>query len=94
MSPWGGRPRASCGPRSTTSAAILAIELVAAARGIDLRGPLEPSPATGAVVHALRETVPGPGTDRFLAPELGAAEQFVREGGVERALADAGVHLP
>jgi histidine ammonia-lyase len=73
---------------------ILAVELVAAARGIDLRAPLEPAPATGAVVRALRETVPGPGVDRFLGPELGAAEVFLHEGGVERALSGAGVALP
>ena len=73
---------------------ILAVELVAAARGIDLRAPLQPASATGAVVHALRATVPGPGTDRFLAPELAAAEEFLRAGGVERALADAGITLP
>jgi histidine ammonia-lyase len=73
---------------------ILAVELVAAARGIDLRAPLEPSPATGAVVRALRGSVAGPGTDRFLAPELGAAEEFLLAGGVERALADAGIALP
>jgi histidine ammonia-lyase len=48
---------------------ILAVELLASARGIDLRAPIEPGPATGAVVRALRETVPGPGVDRFLAPE-------------------------
>jgi histidine ammonia-lyase len=57
---------------------ILAIELVAAARAIELRAPLEPAPATAAVIAALRETVPGPGPDRFLAPELASAETFVR----------------
>jgi histidine ammonia-lyase len=73
---------------------ILAIELVAAARGIDLRAPLEPAPATGAVVRALRRTVPGPGTDRYLAPELAAAEQFLHHGGIEHALTEAGITLP
>lgn len=58
--------------------AILAIELVAAARAIDLRAPLQPAPATAAVIATLRATVPGPGPDRFLAPELVAAEEFVR----------------
>ena len=57
---------------------ILAIELVTAARAIELRAPLEPSPATKKVITALREHVPGPGGDRFLAPELAAAEQVVR----------------
>ena len=41
---------------------VLAVELVTAARGLDLRAPLRPAPATGAVVAALRATVPGPGT--------------------------------
>ncbi len=73
---------------------VLAIELVAAARGIDLRAPLEPAPATGAVVRALRQTVPGPGPDRYLAPELALAEQFLHDGGIERALTEASIALP
>lgn len=64
---------------------VLAVELVAAARGIDLRSPLQPSPATRAVRDALRTVVPGPGTDRFLAPELADAETFVRSGVAVRA---------
>mgnify|MGYP003411612786 CR=1 FL=1 len=58
--------------------AILAFALVTAARAIDLRAPLEPAPATAAVIARLRETVPGPGPDRFLAPDLAAAELVVR----------------
>ena len=57
---------------------ILAIELVTAARAIELRAPLRPSPETGAVIRSLRGTVPGPGPDRFLAPELATAEEFLR----------------
>jgi histidine ammonia-lyase len=57
---------------------ILAIELVTAARAIELRAPLTPAPATAAVIEQLRRTVPGTGPDRFLAPELAAAEVFVR----------------
>ncbi len=57
---------------------ILAIELVAAARAIELRAPLEPSPTTAAVITALRVHVPGSGPDRFLAPELAAAVEVVR----------------
>lgn len=49
---------------------VLAIEILTAARGIDLRAPLQPAPGTGAVVRAVREQVAGPGTDRFLAPEI------------------------
>jgi histidine ammonia-lyase len=69
-------------------AQVVAIELLTAARGLELRAPLAPAPATGAVLAALRETVPGPGPDRFLAPEIAAAVDFVRTG---RARAAAGV---
>ena len=64
---------------------VLAIELLTAARGIDLRAPLLPAAATGAVVNALRETCAGAGADRFLAPEIEAAVAFVRDGGAVRA---------
>jgi histidine ammonia-lyase len=59
---------------------VLAVELLTAARALDLRSPLQPGPATGAVVAALRERVEGPGPDRHLAPEIEAAVQFVRSG--------------
>ena len=65
---------------------VLAVELLTAARGIQLRAPLEPSAATGAVINALRETTAGPGPDRFLAPEIEAAVQFVATGGALRAV--------
>ncbi len=64
---------------------VLAVELITAARGIELRAPLQPAPATGAVVAALRTTVPGPGPDRFLAPEIEAAVEMVAAGDVVRA---------
>src|SRR5450759_1788089 len=63
-------------------ARILAVELVSAARAQDLRRPLKPSPATAAVRDLLRKHVPGAGADRFLAPELAAAEQLIRSGAV------------
>ena len=40
---------------------------------------------TGAVRRRLRETVQGPGTDRYLAPEMEAVVQLVREGSLIRA---------
>ncbi|MGC9667573.1 histidine ammonia-lyase [Planosporangium sp. 12N6] len=64
---------------------VLAIELLTAARGIQLRAPLQPAPATGAVIDALRQVTPGPGVDRFLAPEIEAAVQFVASGAALRA---------
>jgi histidine ammonia-lyase len=64
---------------------ILAVELMASARALDLRGPLKPSPATSAVRDLLRAQVKGPGPDRFLAPELAAAEALIRSGAVLEA---------
>jgi histidine ammonia-lyase len=67
---------------------VLAVELIAAARGIELRAPLAPAAATGAVISALRAAgVPGPGPDRYLAPEIEAATAFVAGGGVRAAAA-------
>jgi histidine ammonia-lyase len=62
-------------------AQVLAIELLTAARGIRLRAPLEPAKATAAVLAHL----PGPGPDRFLAPEIAAATAFVKSGEARRA---------
>jgi len=59
---------------------ILAIELVTAARAIEFRTGLAPSPATKNVIKALREVVPGVGPDRFLSPELEAAVTLVQSG--------------
>jgi histidine ammonia-lyase len=59
---------------------ILAVELTCAARGLELRAPLEPAPATAAVLAAVRAAIPGHGPDRWLAPELGAAEDLVASG--------------
>ncbi|MFF8830415.1 histidine ammonia-lyase [Streptomyces sp. NPDC015131] len=60
---------------------IIAVELYAATRAVELRHGLTPAPATRAAVEALRAAgVQGPGPDRFLAPDLEAADAFVREG--------------
>ncbi len=64
---------------------VLAIELLTAARGIELRAPLAPAAATGAVVAGLRAVVPGPGPDRFLAPDIEATVRYVADGGATRA---------
>ena len=61
---------------------ILAIELVTAARAIELRTGLKPAPATESVIKELRKSVQGPGADRFISPELEAADLFVKSGAV------------
>jgi histidine ammonia-lyase len=57
---------------------VVAIELVTASRALEMRAPLKPSPVTGALLAKLRKEVPGVGPDRFLAPELEAAERLLR----------------
>jgi histidine ammonia-lyase len=69
---------------------ILAIEIVVGARAIDLRAPLHPAAATATAIAELRRHVPGTGHDRFLAPELAAAERLLRDGAL---LAATGVDL-
>jgi histidine ammonia-lyase len=58
---------------------VVAIELVTAARALDMRAPLKPAPVTGALLAKLRKEVPGVGPDRFLAPELEAAERLLKD---------------
>jgi histidine ammonia-lyase len=57
---------------------ILAIELTAAARAVELRAPHKPAPTTAALISRLRKVVPGMGPDRFLAPELELATNLLR----------------
>ncbi|HET8602319.1 MAG TPA: histidine ammonia-lyase [Marmoricola sp.] len=68
-------------------ARVLAVEILTAARALDLRRPLEPSPATGAVVSLLRSSgIQGPGPDRHLSPEIEVAVQLVASGAVVDAV--------
>ncbi|MEF3404768.1 histidine ammonia-lyase [Agromyces sp. CCNWLW203] len=64
---------------------VLAIEVMTAARGLALRAPLEPGPATGAVVSLVAEVGAVPGPDRFLSPEIEAISDMVARGGVVAA---------
>jgi histidine ammonia-lyase len=65
---------------------ILAVELVCAAHGIELRAPLQPAAGTAAAFAAVRERVAGPGPDRALAPDLAAAEDLVMSGALLAAV--------
>ena len=61
---------------------VLAIEFMTAARAIDLRRPLLPGSGTAAALACLRERVSGPGSDRWLTPEIEAAVSLVQSGSV------------
>ncbi len=56
---------------------LLAVELLAAVRGIQLRAPMTPSPAGRAALAALTPYAGEPGPDVFLAPVLEAARGLV-----------------
>ncbi|MDP2232672.1 MAG: histidine ammonia-lyase, partial [Actinomycetota bacterium] len=70
-------------------ARVLGIELLTAARALDLRAPLVPAVGTAAAVALLREQVAGPGEDRQLSPEIEAAFQLVASGAVVAAVSEA-----
>jgi histidine ammonia-lyase len=72
---------------------VLAIEILTAARGLDLRAPLTPAQATAAVIAALRSRVPGPGPDRHLAPDIEATVDLVSSGALVAA-ADSALPTP
>ncbi len=67
-------------------ARILAVELMCAARALDLRAPLSAAAGTGAALEAVRAVVPGPGPDRWMAPELSAVEELVLSGALLEAV--------
>jgi histidine ammonia-lyase len=56
---------------------LLAVELLAAVRGLQLREPLRPSPAGRAAVAAVSRVAGEPGPDRFLAPILEATRTLI-----------------
>ena len=59
---------------------VLAIEVLTAARALDLRAPLTPAAGTAAAVAAVRQVAEGPGPDRYLAPEIEAVVRIVADG--------------
>ncbi|TDE16029.1 histidine ammonia-lyase [Jiangella asiatica] len=64
---------------------VLAIELLTAARALDLRAPLTPAPRTGAVRDLIRTHVPGPGPDRHLTPEIDTVLELIHNDAIAAA---------
>jgi histidine ammonia-lyase len=62
------------------AAGIIAVELLAAAQGIDFHSPLNSSPSLESARAAIRAHVPHYASDRYLADDLGWAKQAVLEG--------------
>lgn len=68
---------------------VLAIEILAAGRAIELRAPLLPAAGTGAALSCIRGAVAGPGPDRYLSPEIEAVVALVQRGSIRDAAVDA-----
>lgn len=64
---------------------VLAVEILTAARAIDMRGG-EPAAGTAAAIGALRKRVDGPAPDRFLAPEMERSVRLVKGGDIVAAV--------
>jgi histidine ammonia-lyase len=62
--------------------AVIAIEWLAAAQGVDFHAPLQSSPALERAHGLLRDTVPTLTDDRHFHPDIEAANALVRSGGL------------
>lgn len=72
-------------PMAENAAAVVAVELLAAAQGCDFHAPLQSSPPLERVRATVRTAVPHLEDDRHLAPDIDAAIRLVRSGAVIEA---------
>ena len=73
---------------AANTAGIVAIELLAAAQGVDFRKPLETAPALRPAMAAIRGRVPFFAADRHMAPEIEKARALVESGWFRSFLGD------
>ncbi len=64
--------------------AILGVELLCAAQGVEFRAPLETSPPLQACIGRLRQDVPRLEEDRYLAPDIAAATKIIASGDLQK----------
>ena len=88
-------PRAAGGQASLSVASpdgrnVLAIELLCAAQGIDLRRPLTTTKPLEAVHAAIRSKVPAMMEDRPIAPDIAAVRALIDDGSLLAAARGAG----
>jgi histidine ammonia-lyase len=68
---------------------VVAIELLAACQAIDMMRPLKTTPPLEAVWSLVRKHVAPWKEDRFMAPDIEACAQLVRQGSVWAAVQDS-----
>ena len=76
------------GDMAENTAGIVAIELLAAAQGLDVRRPLATSPALRQAHDAIRAVAPPLEGDRFMAPDIAAVTRLVADGAFTGFAAD------
>jgi histidine ammonia-lyase len=69
-------------------ARVVAVEALAGARALELRGPLQPAVGTAAAVAAIRGVTVRHDHDEFLAPDLAAVASLVETGALVAAVRD------
>ena len=69
------------------AAAVVGVELLAAAQGIDFHRPFRSSPALEAAHAAVRAEVPFYDADRYFSPDIQRAQRWVRDGRLTAAIA-------
>ena len=74
------------------SAGVVAIELLAAAQGVDFHRPLNTTPALEQVMALIRAEVPRYSTDRYFAPDIAAARAWVEQGRFQRWVGAEGLY--
>ena len=65
---------------------VLAIELLCACQALELRAPLDPSPVTGLVLSMIREQIPFLDNDRYMHPDIVAAQKLIAEKKIVRKI--------
>lgn len=73
---------------AANAAAVIAIEWLAAAQGVDFHAPLQSSAALGRAHRLLRESVPTLADDRHFHPDIAAANALVRSGALAATAGD------
>jgi len=68
------------GEMADNTAGIVAIELLAAAQGIDFHAPLQTSAPLAEAKALIRAVVPPYERDRSFAPDIAAAKKLIAEG--------------
>jgi len=71
---------------AANTAKVLGIEVLCAAQGLDLGARLRPGVGVAAAHRALRRRIQGLDRDRYLAPDLAAAEELIVDGALVAAV--------